>query len=362
MSRAIELAKNGIGWVNPNPMVGAVIVKDNKIISEGYHHKFGEIHAEVDAINNANEDVVGSTIYVTLEPCCHHGKRPPCTDAIIKSGIKKVVIGSRDPNPLVSGKGVKILRDAGIEVIEDFLREKCDELNEVFFYHINNKRPYVVMKYGMTLDGKIATKTGESKWITSEESRLNVHKNRHKYMSIMVGINTVINDDPMLDCRIEGMKNPIRIICDTNLRIPIESKIVKTSKEVRTIIVTKTVDDEKVKVLEEKGCIILRQERNKTDTEYSIDLNLLMDKLYELGIDSVYLEGGANINWSALESGIVNEIHTYISPKLFGGKDSLSAIGGLGVEKIMDCKRVNFKDMRKLDEDILIVSEVKNIE
>ena len=237
MRRAIELAKKGEGWCHPNPLVGAVIVKEGRIIGEGYHERYGDLHAERNAIKNLSESPEGAEIFVTLEPCCHHGKQPPCTEAIVSSGIKKVFIGSRDPNPLVSGKGTAYLREHGVEVIEDFLREECDELNPVFFHYITTKCPYVTMKYAMTMDGKIATKTGRSKWITGEPAREEVQRMRHAAMGIMAGIGTVLADDPMLNCRIEGGRSPVRIICDSRLRIPMESQIVKTAKEYRTIAV-----------------------------------------------------------------------------------------------------------------------------
>ena len=219
MLQAIQLAKQGEGWTNPNPMVGAVIVKNGRIIGKGYHKKCGELHAERNAIASLTESAEGATIYVTLEPCCHYGKTPPCTEAIIEQKIKRVVIGSRDPNPKVSGKGIKMLQEAGIEVIEDFMREECDRLNPVFFHYITTKTPYVVMKYAMTLDGKIATKTGASKWITGEAARAEVQHMRHRYMGIMAGIGTVLADDPMLNVRVEGWKSPIRILLDSLLAL-----------------------------------------------------------------------------------------------------------------------------------------------
>ena len=212
MERAIALAKKGIGFTSPNPMVGAVIVKDGRVIGEGYHEHCGELHAERNAIASLTESAEAATMYVTLEPCCHHGKTPPCTEAIIEQKIGKVVIGSRDPNPQVAGKGVGQLREAGIEVVEDFLREECDAINPIFFHYITTKRPFVAMKYAMTMDGKIATQIGESKWITGETAREHVHTLRHAYKGIMAGIGTVLKDDPMLNCRMPGGVNPIRII------------------------------------------------------------------------------------------------------------------------------------------------------
>ena len=237
MLRAISLAKKGEGWTNPNPMVGAVIVKDGRIIGEGYHKKYGELHAERNAFASLKESAKGATMYVTMEPCCHYGKTPPCTQAIIEHKIGKVVIGSKDPNPKVSGKGVQILKEAGISVVEDFLREECDKLNPIFFHYIKTKTPYVVMKYAMTLDGKIATKTGESKWVTGKEAREEVQHMRHRYMGIMVGIGTVLADDPMLNVRAKDKKSPVRIICDSKLKIKEDSQIVKTAFNQRTIVV-----------------------------------------------------------------------------------------------------------------------------
>lgn len=204
MLRAIELAKLGTGFVNPNPLVGAVIVKNGRIIGEGYHMKYGTLHAERNALKNCTESPEGAEMYVTLEPCCHYGKNPPCTDAVIASGIKKVYVGSDDPNPLVAGKGIKILRENGIEVVTHFMKEECDKLNDIFFYYITNKKPYVILKYAMTADGKIATSTGKSKWISNEASREHTHQTRKKVAAILVGIGTVLNDNPMLNCRCEN--------------------------------------------------------------------------------------------------------------------------------------------------------------
>lgn len=225
MRQAIMLARKGEGWTSPNPMVGAVIVKNGRIIGEGYHARWGGLHAERNALASLTEPAEGATLYVTLEPCCHYGKTPPCTEALLEHKIARVVIGSRDPDPRVAGKGAQILKAAGVRVEEDFLREECDRLNPVFFHYITEKTPYVVMKYAMTLDGKIATRTGASKWITGEEARTRVQLLRHRYSGIMAGIGTVLADDPLLNVRLEGKKSPTRIICDSHLRIPPESRI-----------------------------------------------------------------------------------------------------------------------------------------
>ena len=325
MKMALELAKNGAGRVSPNPMVGAIIVKDNRIIAKGYHKEYGRDHAEVDAFKNAIQDVEGATMYVTLEPCSHYGKTPPCADKIVEKKISRVVIGSLDPNPLVSGNGVKKLIDAGIEVKVGILEENCKKLNEVFMKYISEKKPFVLMKSAMSLDGKIATYLGESKWISGEESRKDVHKLRNELSAIMVGVETVIKDNPELTCRIENGRNPIRIVVDSSLRIPIESKLVEGAREIKTIIATTNrADYEKSLSLKEKGVIVLITE----DINKQVDLVDLMKKLGEMKIDSILLEGGATLNFSALSQGIVDKVQVYIAPMIIGGEKSKTIVGG----------------------------------
>ena len=356
MLRAIQLAKQGEGWTNPNPMVGAVIVKNGRIIGKGYHKKCGELHAERNAIASLTESAEGATIYVTLEPCCHYGKTPPCTEAIIEQKIKRVVIGSRDPNPKVSGKGIKMLREAGIEVIEDFMREECDRLNPVFFHYITTKTPYVVMKYAMTLDGKIATKTGASKWITGEAARAEVQHMRHRYMGIMAGIGTVLADDPMLNVRVEGWKSPVRILCDSGLRIPLDGQIVKSAGKYRTIVAYADSEntEAKRKRLHEMGVetICCPDENNQ------VDLKKLMKYLGEEGIDSILLEGGGTLNDSALRAGIVQEVQAFIAPKLFGGMNSKTPVEGIGVRFPSEAVKLKCTDICQIGEDIRITCQV----
>lgn len=356
MLQAIQLAKQGEGWTNPNPMVGAVIVKNGRIIGKGYHKKYGELHAERNAIASLTESAEGATIYVTLEPCCHYGKTPPCTEAIIEQKIKRVVIGSRDPNPKVSGKGIKMLQEAGIEVIEDFMREECDRLNPVFFHYITTKTPYVVMKYAMTLDGKIATKTGASKWITGEAARAEVQHMRHRYMGIMAGIGTVIADDPMLNVRVEGWKSPIRILCDSGLRIPLDGQIVKSAGKYRTIVAYADSEntEAKRKRLHEMGVetICCPDENNQ------VDLKKLMKYLGEEGIDSILLEGGGTLNDSALRAGIVQEVQAFIAPKLFGGMNSKTPVEGIGVRFPSEAVKLKCVDICQVGEDIRITCQV----
>ena len=356
MLQAIQLAKQGEGWTNPNPMVGAVIVKNGRIIGKGYHKKCGELHAERNAIASLTESAEGATIYVTLEPCCHYGKTPPCTEAIIEQKIKRVVIGSRDPNPKVSGKGIKMLQEAGIEVIEDFMREECDRLNPVFFHYITTKTPYVVMKYAMTLDGKIATKTGASKWITGEAARAEVQHMRHRYMGIMEGIGTVLADDPMLNVRVEGWKSPIRILCDSGLRIPLDGQIVKSAGKYRTIVAYADSEntEAKRKRLHEMGVetICCPDENNQ------VDLKKLMKYLGEEGIDSILLEGGGTLNDSALRAGIVQEVQAFIAPKLFGGMNSKTPVEGIGVRFPSEAVKLKCTDICQIGEDIRITCQV----
>ena len=362
MLQAIELAKGGLGWTSPNPLVGAVIVKDGRIIGEGYHERCGKLHAERNAIASLTESAEGATLYVTLEPCCHYGKTPPCTEAILEQKIARVVIGSRDPNPLVAGKGAAILRAAGVRVEEDFMREECDALNPVFFHYITKKTPYVVMKYAMTADGKIAARTGDSKWITGESARKKVQELRHQYMGIMAGIGTVLADDPMLNVRIPGLKSPVRIICDSGLRIPMDSQIVKTAKEYRTIVAyAGEYSGEGCKETEEKAEQLHAagvETVSVPDADGRVDLRKLMEYLGKQGIDSVLLEGGAALNGSALQAGIVSCVQTYIAPKIFGGAQAPGPIGGEGIALPEDALRFSNVVASQLGEDLFIECEV----
>lgn len=354
MRLAISLAEKGAGKVNPNPLVGAVIVKDNRIIGQGYHEQYGSFHAERNALADCKESPSGATMYVTLEPCCHYGKTPPCTEAIIASGIKRVFIGVLDPNPLVCNKGVEILRQNGIDVQLNLLSAACEKQNEVFFHYIRNRTPFVVMKYAMTMDGKIATASGESRWITGKEARKQVHLDRNRYSGIMVGVGTVIADDPVLNCRLEGGRNPLRIICDTNLRTPLSSQIIKTAGEITTIIATACTDEKEKQPYLDSGVELIPVLR-KGDV---IDLSSLMASLGERKIDSILLEGGSRLNFSALQEGIVNKVQTYLSPKLFGGEAAKTPVSGTGFLKISDCVTLKNQTISKLGGDFLIESEV----
>ena len=364
MREALELAKKGMGFTSPNPMVGAVIVRDGKIIGRGYHRKYGDLHAERSAFAYCDEngiDCKGADMYVTLEPCCHHGKQPPCTDAVIEHGIKRVYIGSSDPNYVVNGKGVKILREHGIEVIEGILKEECDALNEIFFHYITQGWPFVTVKYAMTLDGKIATFTGESKWITGEEARLDVQRERLRHSAIMVGIGTVLADDPLLTCRLENGRNPIRVICDSNLRIPLESKIVQTAKEVPTIIAmtnyNKGYDDEKREkrhILEEMGCTVISTKPNPN----RVDVYTLMLRLRDMDIDSILVEGGGDLIEDMFRRKLVNKVKAYIAPKIFGGRDAKSPVEGTGVKSPDNAYMIENTKIQRIGGDILVEGKV----
>ena len=351
MQMALGLAEKGRGAVAPNPMVGAIIVKDGRIIGSGYHEKFGEGHAEVNAFRSATEAVAGATIYVTLEPCSHYGKTPPCSDKIIEKRIGRVVIAALDPNPLVSGRGVKKLQDAGIEVVTGVLAEESSRLNEIFMKYIVKKEPFVIMKAAMSLDGKIATRTGESQWITGPAARERVHQLRSALTGIMVGVQTVIMDDPQLTSRIPGGKNPLRIIVDSTLRIPLEAKVLQNQDVAKTLIATtERADRNKAALLEAAGIEILTVPAKDGRT----DLKALMSALGERGIDSILLEGGATLNFSALEADIVDKVQVYIAPKLIGGETAKTPVGGDGIEKLCQAFSVIELKASTVGEDILL--------
>ena len=358
MKRALELAEKGEGYTNPNPLVGAVIVKNGKIIGEGYHEVYGSHHAEVNAFLSATEDVKGATMYVTLEPCSHYGKTPPCANKIVEKGIKKVVIANKDPNDKVSGRGINILKENGIEVVTGVLEEEGSKLNEIFFKYITTKLPFCILKTAMTLDGKIATRTGDSKWITNEESRKYVHKLRNKLSAIMVGIGTVLEDDPYLTTRLDGVSgsDPVRIIVDTTARIPLEANVLNLKSNAKTIIATTELAPvEKIKALEDKDAevIICPLKNNKVDLKY------LMKVLGEQGIDSILIEGGSQLNFSAIEDGIVDKVNVFISPKLIGGNTAKTPVGGSGIELMKDAIMFNNIDIHKFGDDIMIEGYVR---
>jgi diaminohydroxyphosphoribosylaminopyrimidine deaminase/5-amino-6-(5-phosphoribosylamino)uracil reductase len=306
MARALQLAELGRGKTSPNPLVGAVIVHNDRIVGEGYHRKAGTPHAEIHALRDAGEKANGAVMYVTLEPCCHHGRTPPCTKSIVEAGIAEVVVGMADPNPLVSGKGIKALKDAGIRVIEGVLEKDVRLQNESFIKYISTKCPFVTLKAAISLDGKVATRTGESRWITGEEARLWVHRMRAANDAIMVGIGTVLADDPLLTVRLDGeYEQPLRVIVDSSLRIPETSMLVKTASEVPTVVaaVQGSYSEAKRAQLERAGLEVWDLPAIKG----KVDLVTLMKELGKREITSLLLEGGSTLNASALEAGIIDK-------------------------------------------------------
>jgi len=352
MKRALALAENGIGRTSPNPLVGAVIVKDGRILGEGWHEQYGHAHAEVNAVRNAG-NAEGATVYVNLEPCCHYGKTPPCTELLIESRVNRVVIGSLDPNPLVAGKGVQRLREAGVEVNVGVMEQECRKLNEVFFHYIKNRRPFVVLKAAMSLDGKIAAPSGESKWITGEAARKDVQHLRNRYSAIMAGVGTVIRDDPELTCRLEGGRNPRRIILDSKLRIPPGSRVLADQGNNRTIVAcTEQAPPDRIRNLENLGAQLLfcRSMNGR------IDLSDLAEKLGSLSVDSILIEGGAAVNDSAFSQRLVDKIILYVAPKIIGGERSKTFVGGYGVESLGEAHRIRIESVERIGEDLKITA------
>ena len=414
MRRAIELAAKGEGHTDPNPLVGAVIVKDGRIIGEGYHEVYGSLHAERNALKKCTEDPRGADMYVTLEPCCHYGKQPPCTLALIEAGIRHVYVGSSDPNPKVAGKGIAQLKEAGIEVTENFMKEECDALNPVFFHYISTKEPYIALKYAMTADGRIATDNGKSQWITGPKAREHVHKLRNRYKGILVGIGTVLADDPMLTCRIDGGRNPIRIVLDTHLSIPLNSKLVQSAKEVPLIVVCgrSAADDNVIPVMQHEcndkaanvsdsnaqagrekqdaplykpgqasreqeasnnNAVHLIENGNKPERLRNLGVEVLavneedghvsipetLKALGDRGINGILVEGGAHINGAFIDTGNVNRIYTYIGAKVFGGGTLKSPVLGAGFDSPDAALRLGAPKVEVFGEDVLLSYDVK---
>lgn len=349
MKRTLQLARKANWQTSPNPMVGAVIVKDGKIIGEGYHKKPGLPHAEVEALMNAKEPVEGATLYVNLEPCCHKEKRtPPCTDAIIRAGIKKVVIAMRDPNPKVSGKGIEILKSHGIEVKEGILEQQAKRLNEFYIKYITTKTPFVMLKIAMTLDGKIATPDGQSKWITSEKSRKLVHQLRSRVDAILSAYGTVLNDNPMFTSRIKKGRNPVRVIIDPDLIIPEHFHVYNPPPKTIAVVNERVLETKKAEYLEKKGVEFLSFSSKK------VDLNWLIRELGSREITSVMIEGGSSLNSYAVFSGIVDKIIIFMAPKIIGGKDSYPCIGGSQYKNLTEAFKIKDLSVRKINPDILI--------
>jgi diaminohydroxyphosphoribosylaminopyrimidine deaminase/5-amino-6-(5-phosphoribosylamino)uracil reductase len=355
MQRAIELATQARGRTSPNPMVGAVIVKDGKIIGEGYHKKAGTPHAEIHALAAAGNEARGATLYVSLEPCCHHGRTPPCTEAIINSGIKRVVIAALDPNPKVAGGGLQRLKEAGIDAEFGLMQEAAMELNAVFFKYIQRALPYVALKTAMTLDGKIAAGSGDSRWITGPEARQHVHQLRNIYDAIMVGIGTVLADNPRLNTRLqEGQgRDPVRVIIDNQLDLPVNSIIAQSSREQPSLVFCgKEIDEHKASELSRLGVEII-----KTDLENGlVPLQEVLAILAQREISSILVEGGAELNASLIEQGLVDKFYWFITPKIIGGREAKSPVGGSGYQFMREALELSIRDIKSLGRDILITA------
>jgi diaminohydroxyphosphoribosylaminopyrimidine deaminase/5-amino-6-(5-phosphoribosylamino)uracil reductase len=354
MKLAIALARKGRGYVSPNPLVGAVLVKNGRIIGKGYHQSFGGNHAEINALTNAAEDTAGSTLYVTLEPCCHEGKTPPCTDSIIKHKIARVVIGTIDSNPLVSCQGINYLQNCGIEVKTGILENDCRKLNEIFFHFMETGLPFITIKYAQTLDGRIATASGESQWISSEASLKFTHRLRAEHDAILVGAGTVIKDNPELTVRLVRGRNPLRVIVDSELKITKPSKIFKNISSTPTLIATiKTADDPQFQSLAGSGAEIITV---KADKKGNVDLKKLFKILAGRNISSVLIEGGAQIITSTLKNNLANRLVTIIAPKILGS--GIEAVGDLHIRKLGAVKKLSIQKVMRRGDDIIVDSRL----
>jgi diaminohydroxyphosphoribosylaminopyrimidine deaminase/5-amino-6-(5-phosphoribosylamino)uracil reductase len=358
MDMALDLAVQGRGYTSPNPLVGAVVVNNGVVAGKGFHEAVGQNHAEVNALNHADDRADGATLYVTLEPCNHFGRTPPCTQRIVESGIKRVVVAMKDPNPDVKGGGNDYLRSHGIEVTEGVGEKRACKINEAFIKYTQTQRPFVILKCAATLDGRIAARTGDAKWITGERSREYVHHLRHATDAIMVGIGTVKADNPSLTTRLEGVraKDPLRIILDTKLAIDTNAKVFQLESEASTILITgDSVSAEKKKRIEQKGAkvisVALKDER--------IDLNALMGRLGAMGVTSLLIEGGSRVIASAMSAGVVDKINFFFAPKISGGDDGIPICKGPGPDLIGDCIRLDNITTRQFNNDVMIEGYIK---
>lgn len=356
MQLALDLAASAKGKTNPNPLVGAVIVKDGSIVGTGLHRKAGEPHAEVHAFRMAGEHAKDATLYVTLEPCSHFGKTPPCANLVKESGVKRVIVAMQDPNPSVAGRGIQLLRDAGIDVEVGILEAQARRLNERFIHNMLTSRPFVISKFAMTLDGKIATYSGHSQWITGEEARRNVHELRDEVDAILVGVGTVLKDNPALTTRLQERtgKNPIRIVLDRELRTPLDAQIVQTD-EAKTIIVTAEGQQQRASAFENLGVELLYV----PVMDHKLDLHVMLDELYKRGITDLLVEGGGEVNASFLRHGLIQKFLVYVAPKMLGGRNSITPFKGDDVETIDAALLLQFAEVDKIGEDLRITAYPK---
>jgi len=349
MKRALTLARRGEGFVSPNPMVGAVIVKEGRVIGEGWHERCGGKHAEINALERARGDVAGSTIYVTLEPCCHHGRTPPCVDRIIAARPARVVVGVTDPNPLVSGRGIATLRDHGIETVVGVLEEACRDLNAFFFKYITTSIPFVTVKFAQTLDGRIATATGSSRWVSSHPSLRFAHRLRRNHDAILVGAGTVTNDDPELTVRLVRGRNPLRLVLDTLLTTPPEAKVFKDQEKARTVLIaSETAPLSRRRLMEKKGIEILTP---GTTTDGRLDLRGLLVILGERQITSLLVEGGSRVITSFIKERLADELIVVVAPKIVGR--GIDAVGDLGITSMTEALFFPRRRLFRLGEDVV---------
>ncbi len=355
MKRALALARKGAGRVSPNPMVGAVIVRNGRIISEGYHRAFGGRHAEINAIESAAEDLRGAEFYVTLEPCSHYGKTPPCVDRLIEIAPSRVVIGTADPNPLVSGRGIKALKRHGIATKVGVLEEDCRRLNETFFTYMERGTPFITVKYAQTLDGRIAASTGDSRWISSLKSRRFAHRLRSLHDAVLVGSGTALADDPELTVRLVRGRNPVRVVIDSRLRVPLDAHLFNNIKQARTLAVTSTRSDpSKRERLQERGVDILTVPE---ETPGLLDLREIFAELGRLGLSSVLVEGGAGIITSCLLAGCVDRLVVITAPRILGS--GIDAVGDLGLTAVEQSLNLRFDKVSRSDGDLIIDARIK---
>ena len=357
MQLALDLAASAKGKTNPNPLVGAVLVKDGVIVGSGLHRKAGEPHAEVHAFNMAGEHAKGATLYVTLEPCSHYGKTPPCAKLVKESEVARVVVAMQDPNPEVAGRGINLLREAGIDVEVGILEKEARQLNERFIHNMVTGRPFVISKFAMTLDGKIATHTGHSQWITGEAARADVHELRDEVDAILVGVGTVLADNPSLTTRLAHRqgKNPIRVILDSRLRTPLDANVVNTAQAQTIIVTSEQSDRQKASLYEEKGVKLVFIPQ----TETGLNLDVALEALYKLGITDVLVEGGGAINASFLRAGLIQKFLVYVAPKVLGGRQSVTPFTGDDVDTIDAAMLLEFGDVEKIGTDLRITAYPK---
>ena len=359
MKMAIKLAEKGKGRVSPNPLVGASVVKEDRIVGQGYHARYGDQHAETKALQEAGSEAKGATIYINLEPCCHHGQTPPCVDEIIKAGISRAVISVKDPNPIVNGKSIDLLKKKGIKVKIGVLEKTALKLNEFFFKYITTGTPFVILKSGMSMDGKVATKTGESRWITSEVSREYVHQLRNQIDATLVGIETILRDNPRLTTRLKNGqgRDPIRVVIDSLLRIPIRMRVFTQESDAGNIIITTfNAPIDRTKKIESAGAKVLFV---KPKGRNRVDMEAMVKELGKLQISSLLIEGGPGINASAIQEGIVDKVIMFIAPMIIGGKIAPSAIQGEGIAILEEAVRIDDIKIKKLAEDLMVEGYVK---